>query len=260
MSDWTAARFEWLGLVLRDRALSDPAKLLAAALTNDFASRDTGECWPSWEVLAAFLGKSERTVSRAVADLERSGYLSVDRGNGRGQRTRLSLGLYGEKSALSRSDGSRRAEKVARIVSLTAQKRVSNVSGKNPSNLSGQHHERATDLTRKGVRSVTPYNKVKPRIEPRTRERACEDRKPDVMTDGYHLDSGEGWLVRRWESWLSGAGLPPLDEIARKACHEGRKLWLMPFRFHPRTPEDEAAARSFFEHRGRRRVSHDVAA
>jgi hypothetical protein len=44
-----------------------------------FADRMTWECWPSFALLAQYTEIAERTVSRAVAELERDGFLSRER-------------------------------------------------------------------------------------------------------------------------------------------------------------------------------------
>ena len=44
-----------------------------------FADRMTWECWPSFALIAQYTEIAERTVSRAVAELERDGFIARDR-------------------------------------------------------------------------------------------------------------------------------------------------------------------------------------
>lgn len=84
----------WRRSLLNDRSLSSTNKLVALAL-HDFWNAD-GDCepWggrpergagPTMKLLGELTGKSERTVIRALAELERSGYVRVTyRSPGRG--------------------------------------------------------------------------------------------------------------------------------------------------------------------------------
>jgi len=55
--------------------------LLSIALFAD----ESGACWPCAGTLAKVAGVSTRTITRAVATLERDGRLTVERGKGRGR-------------------------------------------------------------------------------------------------------------------------------------------------------------------------------
>lgn len=67
---------------LKLREGSAQARQVLAYLAT-FADNDTGVCWPSMATLADVSGLAERTVRRAVAELEESGVMKVDRGKGR---------------------------------------------------------------------------------------------------------------------------------------------------------------------------------
>ena len=70
-----------------------PRSVRAVALVlSTYANGHSGQAWPSRATLAAGAGYSVRTVIRAVAYLERAGYLDVERSPGRHtNKYRLSL-------------------------------------------------------------------------------------------------------------------------------------------------------------------------
>lgn len=69
MSVW-----EWLRAV-RDSTLTPTAKATAFVLATYM--RD-GMCWPSRRLIAAGIGKSERTVTRALRELEDAGVVKIE--------------------------------------------------------------------------------------------------------------------------------------------------------------------------------------
>jgi hypothetical protein len=58
------------------RALTTGARLTYIALAT-YANSQTGEAWPTQATLARVTGLTERSIRRAVADLEGAGYLIV---------------------------------------------------------------------------------------------------------------------------------------------------------------------------------------
>jgi DNA-binding transcriptional MocR family regulator len=74
------ARVQWRSAALNgDSTLSSRARLAAAVLA-EYAG--TGRCWPSEPTLAEHMAASERTVRDAIRELERAGFLTVDRRSG----------------------------------------------------------------------------------------------------------------------------------------------------------------------------------
>lgn len=64
-------------IILQDKALSDNGKLCFATLLSYAWSDDC--CFPGQEDLAKRAGKSVRTVRRAIAELEKEGWLEIRR-------------------------------------------------------------------------------------------------------------------------------------------------------------------------------------
>jgi len=66
----------------QDDQLSAIARLTFAAL-DCFLDKRTGHCAPSFDRLAGWIGRDRRTVRRAIQQLERAGYIAVNRSTGR---------------------------------------------------------------------------------------------------------------------------------------------------------------------------------
>jgi DNA-binding transcriptional MocR family regulator len=81
-------RLAWR-VAVRDSSLDATAKHVA--LTLDIYMNRHGIAWPSRSSLAAGCSCSVKTVARAVARLERAGFVEVKRGHGR--RSNLYLGV-----------------------------------------------------------------------------------------------------------------------------------------------------------------------
>lgn len=63
----------WFGTIYADEELSHRAKAVYMYLRD--RSDAEGKCWPGINTIAADLKLSRSTVKRALADLERAGYL-----------------------------------------------------------------------------------------------------------------------------------------------------------------------------------------
>lgn len=75
--------------VVRTSPLRPTARALALALAG--YANAAGTCWPSEHELAAVLGLKPRAVRYALADVEASGLLAVDRISGRVNRYRFPI-------------------------------------------------------------------------------------------------------------------------------------------------------------------------
>lgn len=63
----------WFGSIYADEELSHRARAVYMYL-RDLSDAD-GKCWPGVKRIAADLKLSRRTAQRAIADLEKAGYL-----------------------------------------------------------------------------------------------------------------------------------------------------------------------------------------
>lgn len=138
--DWNRQRWAWKRSLLRDRRLSDGAKLLAVTLCDSYANHSTALCTPGLPALAEALGRSERAIQRALAELRRCGWIVTEEGRGRGRRMSVKFTEGdGEFPFLGQ-------EKVADLCTRRAEKATRAAA------------ENTTPATRKHDRSVTPYN------------------------------------------------------------------------------------------------------
>lgn len=199
----------------RDAGLSDAAKVLAAALCDDFAHHETGFCNPALDTLAEAVGKSVRTVQRAIAELREAGWIEVAAALGRGQRNEF-LFLKGDNpDAFSVSE---------RVTNLTRQapEKVTNLTRQTPERVTTLTHdepERVSILTRKGDNPdipPTPPNKDKPTNNQKARAQGDEpgdNRQPQqraVVHYGHRLEA--------WNAWLAANGISQrVQDIAEKA-------------------------------------------
>jgi hypothetical protein len=85
-------RHRWLGLVARDGKLPGAA-LRVAILIWDLTNAERGYAWPSIPYMARELQLHRATVIRAIRALHDRGWVTIDRGNGRGRSNRYRIGF-----------------------------------------------------------------------------------------------------------------------------------------------------------------------
>lgn len=75
--------------VMADEELSESQKILCGVVNG--LTRERGYCFASNEYLGNYLGKSERTISRALKELQRAGYITIDNPGNRNRRIAVTL-------------------------------------------------------------------------------------------------------------------------------------------------------------------------
>lgn len=163
-------RHIWDECVRRDNRLSPFARLIAAELVKGFANAETGACFPTNDALAAMFDTTDRTVRRAISDLQKAGWLRCSKGVGRGNVTEYTFILQpGQKAVLYKSTPE-----------------MENKTGQNCPVLGGENDsQKRTKLSRKADKIVQPYYIAKPCKEPNAREGAqaasFEDRRGSAL-------------------------------------------------------------------------------
>ena len=76
-------------------AITGPCKPVLVALADHADA--AGQCWPTIERLVLFSGVSERTVQRSILELERDGFIAIERSRG-GKANRFRLIIGAEKT------------------------------------------------------------------------------------------------------------------------------------------------------------------
>lgn len=209
VTDWGNSRWAWKKAVRSDSRLSDAAKVLAAALCDDFAHHETGFCNPHVGTLATALAKSDRAIQRALAELRKVGWIDTLQHPGRGKTSQI-LFLKG--------DGA---------VAFCPPEKVTH--------LSSYRAERVTPVAVKGDRSVappcTPY-KDKPKLNQKAGATA---RPAPNCVKVIVPDSAEEGL---WNDWLERHRLPSLALMGVRSSNSAGRGWDAPF---PVPPNDDDA-------------------
>jgi DNA-binding Lrp family transcriptional regulator len=224
MRDWTRDRFMWGRCIRQAAEISPSAKMLAWALSEQFADNETGECWPKVGTLAEALALSERQVRRAVRELEDGGWLLVERASGRGRASSYRLAFPGEMAA-------RKGDKVVTLRS----------------------RERVTRLTAKGDMAVTPYREPTRNPPPRARKelpsRSETPRRGPAIPEVFETSSKR---IAAWSEWLACRGYPSLAAMRLGDRRGHVRGFLVPFRWPPRLGDDTdvATAEAFFAMKG----------
>ena len=230
LSDWKNNRWDWKRAVRRDARLSDGAKVLAAALCDDFARHETGFCNPSIGTLAKALGKSDRSVQRALAELRKFSWCAVIYAIGRGRQSEILfqtgdgiVSVFDAEKTPHLSD--RRTERVTEVSPIADDLQA----------------ERVTPVALKGDRGVTPYNKAKPKnnLKERASVRDQVERPyPQCCKVAFDGSSHEV----EWNAWLGKNGFPTLQELDRRSSNSIGRGWDVPYSTPP-SPDEETCQR-----------------
>lgn len=94
-------KMRWLNAIFYDCSVS-PMSSRVAFLIADHLNSVSGVAWPSVERIADRLCISTKTVQRSVKELEKAGWLSVNRSKGRRQSNRYRPNFVKEETARSR--------------------------------------------------------------------------------------------------------------------------------------------------------------
>jgi hypothetical protein len=87
--------FRWLEAIIAAADISATARLLGVRLALHHNVK-TGRCFVGYAKLAAEIGIAERSAMRAVAELERRGWITVHRGGGRGHANTFRFSIPSE--------------------------------------------------------------------------------------------------------------------------------------------------------------------
>lgn len=226
IANWQDDRWTWKRAVRRDGRLSDGAKVLAAALCDDFAHRETGFCNPAVATLAAAVGKKVRAVQYALAELRDRQWLEVGPAMGRGNTSEIHF-LTG--------DGSVPFQVSVKVT------RLSDHGAKRVQEPAPAPAERVQVVVQKGASYGAPY-KDKPKKNQKTRAREPERDPAERPTHLAAVVLRGGHGEARWNEWLAAFRFPSLQQLNRKSSNERGVGWDMPFSIPPR-PEDDCQGR-----------------
>ncbi len=139
-------KLQWLMLLSCDASLSDTAVRVALYIVTKHINGQSEKAWPSHQTIATAIGKSTKTVQRAVAALEKK-WFDLERGNG----SRISTRYSPSESSLRRANDERK--KGDKIVHLHPNKGGQNCP------------QRVTKVSSEGGQKCPPNLEKEPRKE-----------------------------------------------------------------------------------------------
>ena len=213
-------KLQWLEQLSCDAALSDSAKCVALHIITRYVNGHTEEAWPSYQTIANAIGKSVKTIQRAIHDLELGGWFDVVRGNG----SRVSTRYRPSEASIILACEAR--EKTDKIVTLHPQKGGQNCpqSRSKMSSKGGQNcHPNLENLKNK---KINGREDAPPLVE---RRRAI----PALFVPKRESDK-----LDRWQEWFSNNHLIDLEKVAQKETRNGTEGFILPS-YYPPAPEDE---------------------
>ncbi|WP_310459358.1 helix-turn-helix domain-containing protein [Ruixingdingia sedimenti] len=255
--EWSKVRWGWKRAVKRDARLSKTAKLIAVTLVDEFANHANGRCNPFIATLGEATGDPERTVQRALGDLEACGWIIRSKGNGRGRPSSITFTADSAKGAVAPPN-------VSEITARHTDNRDADMSKTVPPMAPIRGAYRVPETAQKGVTSggshseprknqkVRAYARAPARgASPPDRIAAAPAHPPNGMPERprltlaavAHLGSDR---ERVWDEWLRRRGFPTLAELGVKSSDAEGRGWEIPCRY---PPTEHNAVESMMAHR-----------
>tara|TARA_R110002124_G_scaffold223056_1_gene388445 strand:- start:14245 stop:15087 length:843 start_codon:yes stop_codon:yes gene_type:complete len=155
--NFVADKLRWQLQVLLDASLTANARMVGSLIAHDL-NVERGAAWRAQENMAIALGVHLSSIRRGVAELAKSGHLSIRRSRGRGRSQHyaaLILDAAEAHDGIDRAIAARRA-----VASGTHPEKVSpaNIDGAekvSPANIDGA--ERVSPATKKGIAGERQY-------------------------------------------------------------------------------------------------------
>lgn len=248
---------------MKDHRLSDGAKLVAVVLCDTFANSKTALCYPGVKTLAETLGKSERSIRRALAELREAGWIVTEAG----RRPHDRQGFI-----FTKGDGT-----------VTMDEKVADLCAHRAAKAASEAEDGRTDMTARAVKFVRPYNKEGTKELNQTplapHERRRRTNPADAASRHARAEAGDApgtasdapggsrsvaektgpartgnarpaapppppvpWqrvvpagsaAEAEWNDWLKARDLPTLAELGRRASEAGAVGWAAPWKFPP---------------------------
>ncbi|MEO9460762.1 MAG: helix-turn-helix domain-containing protein [Lentilitoribacter sp.] len=226
-------KLQWLEQLSCDAGLSDSAKCVALHIITRYVNGHTEEAWPSYQTIASAIGKSIKTIQRAIHDLELGGWFDVVRGNG----SRVSTRYRPTEASIVLACKAR--EKTDKIVTLhpdeggqNCPKRRSKMSNKGRQN-------RPPNLENKNNKKLNGREEAPPLVE---RRRAIP---------ALFVPKRETEKLDRWQKWFSENHFIELENVVQAEIRNGTEGFILPS-YYPPMPEDEhrhQASLEYFQNR-----------
>ncbi len=209
-------KLQWLQTLSCDAGLSDGAKCVALYLITTHMNGHTEKAWPSYQTIADATGKSAKTIQRAVRELEQTGWLDVQRGNGVGHNTVYSP----TEASILRACAAR--EKTDKVVPLRPEK-------------GGQVcPQRVTHTGAKGGQNCPPNLENKKINKPNApaHEAAPALAPPPALPVTFLANSRQAQITQ-WRAWLARKHLPSLEHLRVQRSCRGQLGFALPSLWPP---------------------------
>lgn len=205
-------RFEWLKAIMQRRDLTTASKVVASALSVQFANGQTGQINPSLDTLVEYLGLSLATIKRAIKQLAQSGWLDRTEGRGAGNHTRYSL------------------KTPCKIMPFRARKKRSQASF--------YDHEKGSTENAKGFVSELSYKAEQSKEQKAALEASRLDGEPSASARGAPRTSGafvskRSFACRQWEAFSKEALGDWMERAFPEVLRDGEAGYLVPTKYPP---------------------------
>lgn len=204
-------KLQWLQLLSRDHDLGDCAKSVALYIVTTHMNGHTEKAWPSFQTIADAMGKSVKTIQRAVRELETGGWFEVRRGNGVGHNTEYRPST----NSILRAGDLR--EKTAKIVPLR------------PLQDGQRCPERQSNVSHEGGHRCPPNPERELINKPNAHARARHvPTIPKIFLAGERKRQ-----IEEWQAWLIRHDLPPLEQLSIAETRNGKLGFVLPSYWAP---------------------------
>lgn len=214
-------KLQWLEQLSCDAKLNDNAKCVALHIITRYINGHTEEAWPSYQTIAEAIGKSVKTIQRAIHDLELGGWLDVVRGNGSRVSTRY---RPSEASILNACEAREKTDKIVPLYppkgGQSCPKRRSKMSGKG-----GQICH--PNLENQKNKEINGREDTQPPID-----------RPQTIPKLFIAEHETGKLDR-WREWLAKMELPALEKVASREQRRGKAGFILPSYYPPNADDNE---------------------
>ncbi|MEM8649629.1 MAG: helix-turn-helix domain-containing protein [Pseudomonadota bacterium] len=208
-------KLQWLQLLSCDPKLSDTARSVALYIVTTHINGHTEKAWPSYSTIANAMGKSVKTIQRAVSNLELAGWFKVVRGNGVGQSTQYTPT---ESSIIAATEAREKTDKVVHL---------------NPIKGGQNCPERQTIVSTQGRQNCPPNPENIKNKKPNARESARPPGEGRPAISALFIAEHEFHKLEHWRSWFQEMGLLSLEKLAPRDIRNGRMGFSLPSYFPP---------------------------
>ncbi len=226
-------RYQTLLLLERCPFLSDGAVRVGLRIFGDHIRSNDEKAIISFASLGKELGRSAKTIQRAVRELELAGWLVLERGNGIGHATVFSAS---ENTIVVANELREKMDKYGTLQVIEG----------------GQEcPQRVTNVSDRGGQNRPPLKRNNKNIKPPARGEAPSQAKVNPIIPAISIPKFQTTKLDQWHDWLKKHRLPELDTIALCNTPNGANKYRLPSNYPP-SPDDierTTALVNYFRHK-----------